>query len=109
MKKTVLVAIILLLFLTQLVFGDLTDYIVVVKPLYHEKTQETFRKLAQRFEKDGYADLASYFNGLAGEHGHGTGWIYVDRDGENYIITNRHVVNQAEKVNVYFLRLPLHS
>ncbi len=87
---------------SQFAFADLSDYIVVVKPVYHKTTQETFKNLSQRFEKDGHKELADYFSKLAEEHGHGTGWIYVDKDGENYIITNRHVVNQAEKVNIYF-------
>jgi S1-C subfamily serine protease/beta-xylosidase len=103
LKKSVIMALVAFVCLSQTVFADLTDYIVVVKPIFHKTTQATFLKLAQRFEKDGHSDLASYFSNLAGEHGHGTGWIYVDHDGENYIITNRHVVSQAEKVNVYFM------
>ena len=38
---------------------------------------------------------------MAGEFAHGTGWVIVDNDGLNYLVTNRHVVIGAEKVNVY--------
>jgi S1-C subfamily serine protease len=81
--------------------GQLKDYIVVVKPVLHPKTRENFLSLSTYFEGAGYTDVAQWFRGYAQELGHGTGWVYVDEDGENYIITNRHVVNQAGSVNVY--------
>jgi regulation of enolase protein 1 (concanavalin A-like superfamily) len=97
-----LVLILILVCLSVIIYADLKDYICIIKPVYHEKTRDTFKSLAKYFEESGDNKIAGYFNALAEEHGHGTGWVFVDGEGENYIITNRHVVNQAEKVNLYF-------
>jgi serine protease Do len=81
--------------------GQLKDHLVIVKPVLHPRTRENFLSLAKYFDGAGYQEAAQWFRGYAEELGHGTGWVYVDEGGENYIITNRHVVNQAGSVNVY--------
>lgn len=102
-RKSLVVSLALLagIVLAQGVFADLKDYIVIVKPVFHEKTQALFLDLAKAFGDQGDSNDQAYFTAMAGEYAHGTGWVVVDKDGQNYIITNRHVVNQAEKVNVY--------
>jgi len=81
--------------------AELKDYIFIVKPVYHEKTRALFHDLARYFADKGNSGAESYFTTMAGEYAHGTGWIVVDQDGQNYIVTNRHVVIGAEKVNIY--------
>jgi serine protease Do len=91
--------------MTATLFADIKEYVMVVTPMYHEKTRALFADLAKRYDKMGpdYAYWKNYFQILAEEHAFGTGWVYVDpADGENYIITNQHVVAQSQKVNVYF-------
>lgn len=39
--------------------------------------------------------MAQVFRSFANT-GHGSGWLWVDDDGNNYVVTNRHVVSQAE-------------
>ncbi|MGA2976814.1 MAG: trypsin-like peptidase domain-containing protein [Spirochaetia bacterium] len=90
--------------MTASIFADIKDYVMVVTPLYDEKTRALFADLSKRYEKMGsdYDYWKNYFGILAEEHAFGTGWVFVDSDGENYIITNRHVIAQAQMVNVYF-------
>jgi len=53
--------------------------------------------------KRGEERLALIFRSFA-QGGHGSGFIITDRNGENYIITNSHVVAHVEKVNVEILK-----
>lgn len=81
--------------------ADLKDYVLLVKPMFHPKTRALFLDLAKYFDSQGKQELQRYFTTMAGEHASGTGWVVVDADGQNYIITNRHVVIGAQTVNVY--------
>ena len=81
--------------------ADVKDWVFLVKPIFHEKTRALFLDLAKDFGDKGSAEGQRYFTALAGEHAFGSGWVVVDADGQNYIITNRHVVIGAEKVNIY--------
>jgi serine protease Do len=102
-RKSLVVSLVLLagILLAQGVFADLKDYIVIVKPVFHEKTRALFLDLAKAFGDQGAQNEKDYFTAMAGEHAHGSGWVVVDSDGQNYIITNRHVVIEAQTVNVY--------
>ncbi len=91
----------MLLLAPVLLQADLKAYVLLIKPLYHQKTRALFLELAKSFGDKGSAEGQRYFASLAGEHAFGSGWVVVDPDGQNYIITNRHVVIGAEKVNIY--------
>jgi serine protease Do len=80
-------------------FAHLKDYIVIVKAELHEKTRDTFLDIAEYFEEEGDEELADIFRSFA-EGWHGSGFIVVDEEGNNYVITNRHVVIQSEKVDI---------
>lgn len=82
--------------------AQLKNQIGIVNPQLHESTRVTFLKVAEEFEDEGYDLLASVFKSYA-EGGHGSGFIFIDEDGNNYIITNRHVVSHGEFVNIEFV------
>lgn len=82
-------------------FAQIKNYIPIIKPVQYEKTKETFENIARKFEQKNYNDAAEIFRSFA-EGGHGSGFVYVDAQGENYIITNRHVVANSEFVNLEF-------
>jgi hypothetical protein len=56
-----------------------------------------FMKLADQFKDN--QDLVDFFTGWATGNRYGTGWVFVDNDGSNYILTNRHVAEQAERID----------
>jgi serine protease Do len=102
MRRWFCLAIVLAVLLPAASFAaELKNFIFIVKPVYHQKTRTLFLDLAKYFGNKGDANAQTYFTGMAGEYAHGTGWVVVDPDGQNWIVTNRHVVIGAEKVNVY--------
>jgi serine protease Do len=100
-KCPAVLVLIFALILPACLHAELKDYIFIVKPVYHQKTRSLFLDLAKYFGDKGDTGAQAYFTGMAGEYAHGTGWVVVDSDGQNYLITNRHVVIGAEKVNAY--------
>lgn len=52
-------------------------------------------------KKEGYDDAAAALKGYA-DGGFGSGFVYVASDGNNYIVTNRHVVSEAATINLEF-------
>jgi S1-C subfamily serine protease len=98
---SILLAVCFLAGAAGLLHAEIKDYVFIVKPVYHEKTRALFLDLAKYFADNANANAEAYFRAMAGEYAHGTGWVYVDKDGQNYLITNRHVVIGAEKVNIY--------
>jgi serine protease Do len=79
--------------------AEVKDYVVIIRQKLHEKTIDTFLSVADYYEEKGEPELAGIFRAIA-EGGHGSGFVFVDEDGENYIITNRHVVNFAENIDI---------
>ncbi len=102
MKKIATLILLLYIFNISSLFSQVKNYIPIVKPVLYEKTKETFENIATKFEQKNYNDLAEVFRSFA-KGGHGSGFVYVDADGENYIITNRHVVANSEYVNLEFV------
>jgi serine protease Do len=102
MRRWLCLAAVLAVLLPVVSFAaELKDYVFIVKPVYHQKTRTLFLDLAKYFGNQGDTGAQAYFTGMAGEYAHGTGWVVVDYEGQNWVITNRHVVIGAEKVNVY--------
>jgi len=68
---------------------NLKDYIFVVEPEIHTKTQNTFYKVADHFSDNDMEEVSKIFRSFA-DGGHGTGFLVKDDNEEFYIITNRH-------------------
>ena len=81
---------------------DLRQYVALIETNYHQETRVTFETLAKHFTSQGEKQLAEFFDAYAKAGGFGTGWVYVAANGDNFVITNRHVVSQAATVNLSF-------
>lgn len=92
------------LFLNVFAFAQVRDYVCVVKEVFYEKNIEDLKEFAAMFKKSGNKSVAKAFEEYAQNGGFGSGFIYVDKDGKNYVVTNRHVIEQAETVNVEFMK-----
>ena len=104
MQKSILAGVLCLFFLfPQSAGADIKDYVPIVKPRIYETTEATFLAIAKYFDDAKLPDVAAIFKAFA-RGGHGSGFVIVDSDGKNYIITNRHVVNTAERVDLKFKR-----
>jgi len=82
-------------------FAQIKNYVGIVREKYHSANIAVLEEYRDTLQSKGYTSYAqsidSYLKG-----GFGSGFVYVAPDGTNYIITNRHVVSQAESVSVEF-------
>lgn len=81
--------------------AQVRDYVPVVRPVYHEATVSFLETLSDSLRRDGYdsaaAALEAYVSG-----GFGSGFVVVAQDGNDYVVTNRHVVAQAASIKLEF-------
>ena len=81
---------------------NLRESIAIVRPNFSESTQTFLTDFSKSLRKDGFYAAADILQNY-GKGSFGTGFAYRDkRDGRLYIIPNRHVVEQAETVDVEF-------
>jgi serine protease Do len=81
--------------------AQIRDLVPVVRPVYAQETVAFLEKLSESMKNDGYNDAAAILKSYA-SGGFGSGFVYVAKDGANYVVTNRHVVSQAETVTLEF-------
>lgn len=94
----------------------LKSNVVIVRPLYHQKTRTAFRNLAAQSAKEAIAversnpksaallrKLARYWDMQSRSPGHGSGWLWIPGGGDAaFVITNKHVAGQAASVVIEF-------
>ena len=94
-------ALLLAVFMSVTVMSQsLRESVVVVTPTYSEKTQQFLSTFGKHLKSDGFYAaveiLESYSKGI-----YGSGFAYRDTiSGKMYIVTNRHVVDQASEVDI---------
>jgi len=101
-KKISIITLILALHLCIYAQKKLKDYVVIVKPVYHESSIEFLKNLSKYASEKGYKQAADYLNVFAEGKGFGSGFLIKATDGRVYVITNRHVISQAKKANIEF-------
>ncbi len=81
--------------------AQIRDYIPIVRPVPYPETIEFLNRLSESMKKEGYdsaaAALKAYTKGTFG-----SGFVYVSPDGNNYVITNYHVISEAASVTLEF-------
>ncbi|MDR1899691.1 MAG: serine protease [Treponema sp.] len=79
----------------------LRDYVGLINQTFHPDIVAYMEKFKGDLERRGDADAAksidAYLKGSSG-----TGFVYVGKDGANYIITNHHVITQSYTLSVTF-------
>jgi len=101
-KRISILTLILALHLCVYAQKKLKDYVVIVKPVYHESSIEFLKNLSKYASDNGYKQAADYLNVFAEGKGFGSGFLVKASDGRAYIITNRHVILQAKNANIEF-------
>ena len=95
-------------FLCNFIFANtqtnsLRGLVAVVRPAFSESTTEFLNKFSVSLKEEGYGAASDEIKSLA-KGGFGSGFVYTNpTNGQNYIITNRHVVIQAQSVNIEFM------
>lgn len=104
-KKTIL-AIVMAVSVSMFSFAQqvsLRKVVAVVRPNFSESTTKFLNDFGTQLEVKGYDTAAermkTYAKGVFG-----SGFVYTNpSDGRNFVITNKHVISQAESVNVEFM------
>lgn len=79
---------------------SLRESVVVVTPTYSEKTQQFLSTFGKHLKSDGFYAAAEILNSYS-KGIYGSGFAYRDTiSGKVYIVTNRHVVDQASEVDI---------
>ncbi len=99
--KKYLIALITFLTCGFLSAASLKDYVCLVEPQMPEKTKEFLTSYKDSLKADGYSDYADYIEAYL-EGSFGSGFIVYGSNKKPYIITNRHVIREADTVNIKF-------
>jgi serine protease Do len=83
--------------------AQIRDYVPIVRPVYAEGTTAYLNKLSDSLKKEGYTEASDALKEYA-SGGFGSGFVIAAPDGKFYVITNRHVIAQAESVTLEFER-----
>ncbi|MDR0389355.1 MAG: serine protease [Spirochaetaceae bacterium] len=80
------------------------DYVGLINQTYHPDIVSYIEKFKIEFEKQGNSDaIKGVDRFLKGPFG--TGFVYVAANGDNYIITNTHVIAQAYSLSITFEKI----
>lgn len=79
----------------------LRDYVGMISQTFHPDVVTYLQEFQRKLDKRSYAAAAKAIDiYLKGDSG--TGFVYVANDGQNYILTNYHVISQAITLSVTF-------
>ncbi len=92
-----------LLMCSGLAFAQIRDYVCVVRPSYSEETRSFLLASAKKASTLGYRDLGDVIAKKT-KPGFGSGFLLSGADGTTYVVTNRHVIVDADRVTLEFER-----
>jgi len=78
--------------------AQLREMVFIVEPNIHADTKEEFLEISDDWEKKS-PEFSDWLRGIS-EGGHGSGFLYVDDEGDNYVVTNRHVVTFSDSADI---------
>jgi serine protease Do len=102
MKKTLSSILLLSSFVFTFSQESLRDEVAIVRPIYTEASVKFLNDFSLYLSRNGYKTSAKLLKSYA-EGGFGSGFTYVDKKtGKAYVVTNRHVVAQANTATIEF-------
>lgn len=81
--------------------AQVKNYVGIVRQKYYPAHETFLKDLADSLNQRGYTTYSEYVNEYL-KGGFGSGFVYVDGNGTNYVVTNRHVVSQAASASIEF-------
>ena len=82
--------------------NDLRSFVGVVREEFSDEQKEFWTSFAEILKKDGNGGSASTIQNYLKSKNFGSGFVYVDSNGKNYVITNKHVVPCAKNATIEF-------
>lgn len=86
------------------VFAQVRKQVCIVRPNYSDEIKEELKDFIPRLKKLELENPEEYIENFIEKGSSGSGFIYVDEKGNNYVITNRHVIADAKTCNVVFYK-----
>lgn len=83
------------------VFAQIKSYVGIVRGSYYPENVKFLTQYRDELTKDGYTTYASVIDDYL-KGGFGSGFVYVDSDGKNYVITCRHVISSLKNCSIEF-------
>lgn len=90
---------VLMLSVASSAFGQLRESVVILEAEPDAAFSSAFEQVADRFAAEGNEEASRYFRSLT-QGWHGSGFFLSGPESENYLVTNRHVVEYADFVTV---------
>lgn len=97
-NKKVLAFIFVTFAFIYVISANVKDYVGVVKGDISKSLNGTLEETVKQLDKGGYYEFSDYIKSFL-ESAYGSGFVYVDDNGENYVITNLHVVAHATEAS----------
>lgn len=102
MKKTLISFLLTLFVINSSGQANLREYVAIVRPTYTASTIKFLNDFSRTMERYGYKESAKLLKDYAKE-GFGSGFLFIDTNsGRKFIVTNRHVVAQANVATIEF-------
>ena len=86
---------------SMLFAASLRDYVCVIRPNLSQNTVDFLTEYKDELISKGYKNYASNIESFL-QGSFGSGFIYYASNGKPYIVTNRHVIFEAESANAQF-------
>jgi serine protease Do len=83
--------------------GAMRDYVGLINQTYHPGIVSYFEKAKKEYEKQGEKETVKIID-LILSGAFGSGFLYNDSKGNLYVITNNHVISQANTISITFER-----
>lgn len=101
MKKLFLSIILTFMLIPGFVYAQVKQYVGIVRQQYYSEYVDFFKNMSKELKSEGYNTYSKAIDSYL-EGGFGSGFVWVAKDGTNYIVTSRHVVANSETVSVEF-------
>lgn len=101
LKRIILSAVASVVLASSLFAQDLKSVVGVVRQQFTPETLTFFENSVKGFNDAGFDTYASSIEGFR-DNCSGTGFVWVAKDGKNYVVTNRHVVPSKENASIEF-------
>lgn len=100
MKKLLTLTFFTICFINLIAQNSLRESVVIVRPTHAPSTVKFLNDYSKSLDRQGYKNAANLLKSYA-KGGFGSGFIYTDtKTGKSYVVTNRHVVAQADSVTI---------
>lgn len=101
MRKLFLSIILTFMLIPGFVYAQVKQYVGIVRQQYYSEYVDFFKNMSKELKSEGYNTYSKAIDSYL-EGGFGSGFVWVAKDGTNYIVTSRHVVANSETVSVEF-------